>query len=325
MSLKSKILLSSNNYRERNSDLHDYEGLNDKTPPKPPRSLKSPKNQVKSRLYEGNATYKKRLEESKKMIEDKKRKEIASPKRFQIGNKSPAGSPSSKQHNLKSRPPLGSNVPVATTDKIRNAGSYKKVEDSKGRKNFKSPNAVRKTPLISSENPASARNNISASKAGNRRTRGERKAVVEHDHQVNKGPSNFYERKYHHPDMPELAQTLNSTELQLQECPMPTPVPQRFAQEANSKRFSSLEENFANLQLRHDLEDESNLDFQEEQASLFNKLPMERQSITNSKVFSMSETQFAKFDLDNEIEDYIEVAGEEEFVPTIDDIQYEAL
>lgn len=259
------------------------------------------------------------------MIEDKKRKEIASPKRFQIGNKSPAGSPSSKQHNLKARPPLGSNVPVVTSDKIRNAGSYKKVEDGKGRKNFKSPNAVRKTPLISSEHPDSSRNNISASKAATRRTRGERKAIIENDNQPNKGPTNFYERKYHHPDLPELAHTFNSTELQMHECPMPTPVPQRFAQEANGKRFSNIEENFANLQLRHDLEDEANFDFQEEQASLSSKLPMERQSITNSKVFSMSETQFAKFDLDNEIEDYLEVAGEEEFIPTMDDIQYEAL
>jgi hypothetical protein len=298
--------------------------MNDKASPKPPRSLKSPRTNVKSRLYEANTTYKNRLEESKKIIQDNKRKEIKSPKRFQTGNKPPSGSPSDKNRSLKSRPPLGSNKPAVTSDKVRNMEKYKKTEVSQGRNTFKSPNAVRKAPLIQSQKPDTIRNNVSAARAGTRRTRLERTANIESDMVIIKGPSDFYERKYTQPE-PEFTNTLSSAELQLQECPVPTPVPQRFAQENNSKRSSNLSENFSQLEMRHDLEDEANFEFNEELASLIGKLPFERQSITNSKVFNMSETQFTKFDADNEIEDYLEVNNEEEFILSDGDINRESI
>jgi hypothetical protein len=256
------------------------------------------------------------------MIQDNKRKEIKSPKRFQTGNKPSNKSPNENNHSLKSRPPLGSNKSIVTSDKVRNTEKYKKVEGSQARNSFKSPNAVRKTPLIQSQKPDTIRNNVSAARAGTRRTRLERTANIESDMVIIKGPSDIYERKYHQPES-AFTNTLSSSELQLQECPMPTPVPKRFTQESNSKRSSNLSENFSQLEMRHDLEDEANFEFQDDRSSIVSKLPFERQSITNSKVFSMSDTQFNKFDVDNEIEDYLEVNNDEEFVLNVSDIDRE--
>jgi hypothetical protein len=306
--------------------LHDYDNGNGKASPKPPRSLKSPRTNVKSRLYEGNTTYKNRLEESKKMIQDNKRKEIKSPKRFQTGNKSPNGTPNENNRSLKSRPPLGSNKTAVTSEKVRNIEKYKKVDGSQVRNSFKSPNAVRKTPLIQSQKPDTIRNNVSAARAGTRRTRLERTANIESDMIIIKGPSDFYEQKYHQPGS-EFTNTFSSSELQMQECPVPTPVPKRFTQENNSKRSSNLSENYSQLEMRHDLDldDEANFEFQEEANSIIGKIPFERRSITNSKVFSMSDTQFTKFDADNEIEDYLEVNTDEDFVLNVSDINRESM
>ena len=157
----------------------------DRTPPKTePRYNRSPggirpNKNVKSRLYEGNTSYKNRLEESKRKIEEQKRKEISSPKRFVVGRRSPRNSPG-KIPKTKQRPPVNHAKPVATTEKIKHVQRNKKVVNPNKRSNFKSPNAIRKAPLVPTQNKSKdLRNNVSASRAGVRRSRLERKATKE--------------------------------------------------------------------------------------------------------------------------------------------------
>jgi hypothetical protein len=239
------------------------------------------------------------------------------------------------------RPPSATSNKVVTTSKIRRIGQHKKTTDNKPRDNFKSPAAVRKAPLISSQNKnETLRNNVSANRA-TRRTRMERKATIEEvqkleDQQVKTPITGHYKRRYEAKDQPHehedsrniMSNTLTS-ELQEMECPTPTPVPERFAHAVRDHDFNDFDKYLRNVKDRpdlvgHDAEDEAEFDFNEEGDSVINKLPTERQSITNSKVFSMSETDFQRFDANNGVSGFIEVSNEEEYPPHADDINKES-
>ena len=258
--LKSKLV---KDIAYRKSEPHDYSG---KTPTKV-RSIKSPKNGVKSRLYEGTALYKKRLEENKKGM--------ASPKRYAPGV---GASAKTSPRRMKAQPVMVKGKPPLTTNKLRKA-------------NFKSPTAQRKAPLIK-ENKASdkLRNNVSATRAGTRRSRMERKATIEKQKEPNEEEMGF-------------RGTITS-DIQEIDCPMPTPAPERFMRKPSESDF--MDDNSPHdINIKPDFEeDESNFDLAEEPSAVIGKLPVERQSITNSKVFSMSETQFQKFDQENETEEF---------------------
>lgn len=165
-------------------------------------------NNVKSRLYEGNTAYQNRLEESKRIIEENKRKAMSSPKRFVSSGVQPSSPTSSKQSNNyigspvsatkiasmkqvrrlnQGKPPVKpkntndniktmqpkhiDHTPEAKTEKIKHVG--------KPRSNFKSPTAIRKAaPLNEIEEKERLQANASAARTS-RRTREERKKIIE--------------------------------------------------------------------------------------------------------------------------------------------------
>jgi hypothetical protein len=322
-----------------NSELHNYGQVdsikrtnNSSSSNSKNQSVRSPKNSgpfanTKSRVYQGNTTYNNRVEESKKIIEENKKKGLASPKRFAVGG-SPRGSPKSF---AKERPPLASGQKVATVKKIKKVEPCKKTPNKKPREGFKSPTVNRKAPLISGQNKQ-GRNNPSTAFRSARRSRKERKAVVEQITKESDEMPSFPDPPIKHSFNPpenrfdynnELCNTLNS-ELQEVECPEPTPVPQRFSQMDKERAFNDFSNHIDRLDERADIEFlHEETDFmQDDQAFIDNKLPIERQSITNSKVFSMSETEFRRFDSSNEMKNYIEV-GEEQH-PDFDDLGRES-
>lgn len=246
------------------------------------------------------------------------------------GGRAPT-SPNNKSMT-KARPPVGTNKKVATTNKIRKVQQHKKTTTN-SRTNFKSPTAVRKAPLIASQQKYNRlHNNVSASRAS-RRSREERKAIV------NKQKNNKFTSpkgkadndRFKHLDRfgenVDLTNTLTS-ELQETECPMPSPIPERFSQASKEHGFGEFNHQLDTDDDRPDLDemqgmDEAECEFNDEGDSVINKLPTERQSITNSKVFSMSETEFQRFDASNDTGDYLEISNEDDTPPNIDDMNRE--
>mmetsp|Transcript_19775 Transcript_19775/g.19399 ORF Transcript_19775/g.19399 Transcript_19775/m.19399 type:complete len:172 (-) Transcript_19775:259-774(-) len=114
-----------------------------------------------------------------KKIQENKRKEMASPKRFAVPKKNNLKY-SHKSPRTRQRPPIGTNKAAVTPGKIKSIPNSKRSPNKAVRNNFKSPTAIRKSKLEAEKvQEPSNRNNVSASRVLVRRSRLERKANVE--------------------------------------------------------------------------------------------------------------------------------------------------